>query len=116
MSALTEFRDHARRLSTSAHLDDCDRIHPIRHVLLDDAGRQSTLDRELSCPDTTGHPSHWWDHPGNGLDWHCPGLCDGCMPDTERVLWTRLADEIDTYLSPASDGDEPSLFDQEHHP
>ena len=30
--------------------------------------------------------------------------CIGCISDTDRTLWARLADEIDTYLGP---DDEP---------
>lgn len=25
--------------------------------------------------------------------------CSGCIPDAERALWTRLADEVDAYLA-----------------
>ena len=102
MSALEEFRDHARRLSTSAHRDDCTRIHRIVKLSrwLEDHG----LDGTLSCPDESGHEPHGWIGT-HGMDWTCPGLCGGCMPDGERELWTRLADEVEAYM--AADDDEP---------
>ena len=102
MSALEDFRDHARCLSESAHRDDCDRIHRIvkRSQWLEDR----CLDGTLSCPSESGHGPHSW--VGNhGMDWACPGLCGGCSSDADRALWTRLADEIDEHLS--AGGDEP---------
>ena len=104
MSELSEFRDHARRLSESAHRDDCDRIHRI--TKLDRWLSEHALDVTLSCSSTEEHEPHEW--LGVGLEFACPGLCGGCMPDAERVLWTHLADEIDAHLS---NDDEP-LWEQ----
>ena len=95
MSDLTEFRDHAQRLSTADHRDDCDRIHRI--VKLDRWLNRYGLDATLSCGSTDGHEPHFWQV--SGLDWDCPGLCGGCMPDSERALWTKLASEVDAYLN-----------------
>ena len=102
MSELETFAEHARRLSKSAHLDDCTRIHRIvkRSQWLEDRG----LDGTLSCPSEDGHEPHEW-IGGHGMDWTCPGMCSGCMPDSQSVLWARLADEIDAYLTPADEGD-----------
>ncbi len=106
MSALSEFHEHARRLSTSEHRDDCERIHRITKVL---SGGHS-LDPARSCDSTDGHDMHDWTD-SRGFGWWCPGLCGGCMPEAERVLWTRLADEIDEYM--AGDHDDDALFDGE---
>ena len=104
MSELSEFRDHAQRLSTSEHRDDCDRIHRITKVLSGGHG----LDPTRSCDRTDGHDWHDWTD-SHGFGWTCPGLCGGCMPDAERVLWTRLAAEIAEYVA-GNDGD-VDLFD-----
>ena len=108
MSDLEATRDHARRLSTADHDDDCENIHRITKVdrRLYDCG----LDATLSGPDTSGHYSHDWSS-GNGLGWYCPGLCGGCGSDSERALWTQIADEIDAYLTPEDDG--PDLFEED---
>ena len=100
MSDLETFRDHARRLSESAHRDDCTRIHRIVKLSrwLEDRG----LDGTLSCPSEEGHEPHGWIGQ-HGMDWACPGLCAGCATDTERALWAKLADEIDAYLAPGDD-------------
>ena len=95
MSDLTQLRDHARRLSTADHRDDCERIHRI--VKVDRWLHDHGLDHTLSCADTTGHEPHQW-VTENGYDWHCPGLCGGCMPEGERLAWTRIAVELEEYL------------------
>ena len=100
MTELETFRDHARRLSESAHRDDCDRIHRI--VKTSEWLSNLGLDDTLSCPDETGHEPHEWTST-NGIGWWCPGLCGGCATDAQRGLWTRLADEIDAYLSAGDD-------------
>ena len=105
MSDLEQLRDHARRLSTSAHRDDCERIHRIMHV--DRRLMRYDLDHTLSCADTTGHEPHEW-ISDNGFDWWCPGLCGGCGSDKERAMWAGIADELDAYLTVEDDG--PGLF------
>lgn len=95
MSDLETFRDHCQRMADSRHLDDCERIHRVTKAL---AGYGSELDWTISCADLTGHEPHEW-VGDRGFDWYCPGLCSGCMPDAQRALWTRLADEVDAYLS-----------------
>ena len=98
MDDLETFRDHARRLSESAHRDDCDRIHRIVKVdrWLGD------LQVTLSCPDTDGHEPHDW-VGASGVDWTCPGLCVSCSTDRDRALWTQLADEIDRHIAALAD-------------
>lgn len=105
MTYLTDLRDHAQRLATGDHRDDCERIHRITKVdhWLADHG----LDQTLSCASTDGHEPHEW-IASSGLGWDCPGLCGGCMPDTQRRLWQQIANEIDAYLEPEDDG--PDLF------
>jgi ribosomal protein L37AE/L43A len=31
-------------------------------------------------------------------------VCTGCVTDADRALWTRLADEVDAYLSDDDEG------------
>lgn len=120
MSDLTALRDHAQRLATSDHRDDCDRIHRI--VKFDSWLVDHGLDAELSCPDESGHEPHWWTADSGPtpvrrryfaplIELHCPGLCGGCMPDRERQLWQQIADEITAYLAPDDDG--PELFGED---
>jgi len=90
MSELTDFRDHARAR----------------------ADWQPSPGLRAACRDRTefGTPKRP-DHANCGGD-RCG--CDCHRPtDRERVMWQRLADEIDNYLNPTPAGDEPSLFDQE---
>lgn len=97
MSDLTSLRDHARRMSTAVHRDDCNRRH-------------RTAGHGHSCADETPHDAHTWAHETyDELTWRCPGLCGGCLPDNERRLWRQIADEIAAYLAP--DDDQPSLED-----
>ncbi len=84
MSDLTQFRDHARRCSIATHRTDCPSIRPSRGYPFR-AGR---------CDDKTDHDPH---EIFPLVD--CPGVCSGCMPDSERALWARLASETDAYLS-----------------
>lgn len=46
-------------------------------------------------PECLTRPAPWLKPaPANG--------CDGCMPAADRVLWSRLADEIDRHLDQPS--------------
>lgn len=81
MSDLTTFRDHARRLSTAEHGDECEAV--------------------WHEPDLQGSPRPTRREKPNP---HCPG----CITDADRRLWTQLADEIDTYLTTPTD-DQPLL-------
>lgn len=106
---LEELRDHARRLSTSNHLDACDRIHRIVKVDRWLTVHGIALPPEtLSCGDESGHYSHDWT-ASNGLGYRCPGLCGGCMPDKDREQWTRIADELDAFLARDNDTQEALL-------
>lgn len=78
MSDLTQFRDHARRLSTAEHGDACEAVwHETTWYGLHETRREK--------PDP-----------------HCPG----CVTASDRTLWSRLADEVDAYLT---DDDEQQL-------
>jgi hypothetical protein len=77
VSDLRTFRDHADRMATAEHKPECQRLgYKTIH------GR--TFYRTES-PDP---------------------LCPGCVTEADRVLWRRLADEVDAYLS----DDEEGLF------
>lgn len=80
MSALTQFRDHCRRMAKpGAHVDGCPAV-PAGSYLRPD-----------------------------------PRVCRGCVPDDDRALFARLADEIDDYLAHqnAEEAAVPSHVDQD---
>lgn len=88
MTALTDFRDHARKMAA---------WHP-----KPPSGRLSAQCQggKFSGPPT--HDCRWWAS--------CPCECHPRTPDlpeAERALWVQLADEIDAYLAarhaPAAD-------------
>ena len=65
---LEDFGAHARYMSTAEHRDDC---------RAEDAwGLRHIVPR--------------WEHPDP--------TCPGCVTDTDRALWARLADEVDAWL------------------
>lgn len=68
MSALTDFRDHARKMANTP--GDAVQYKPQRYA---------------------GDPDCW-----------------AFPTDTDRALWTRLADEIDAYLTEGPDLREPT--------
>lgn len=107
MSDLTQLRDHAQRMAESAHIDDCDRIHRITK-LISTRYFESTFDVTLSCPSETGHDPHRWAAP-NHLEYECPGLCGGCMTDSERQLWHQIAGEVGTYLDTPNEAEQEAL-------
>lgn len=88
MSDLSSFRDHARAMSTAEHKPEC----------------TGTPERIASRErDRRGYRAIFREeHP------KLPPLepCLGCVTDTDRALWLRLADEVDAYLT----HDEEGLF------
>jgi hypothetical protein len=90
VSDLESFRDHCRRMADAEHKPECCQCG------------------SSWCCGCVGHPAgkptgwaqwQWNDHaevcPGNPTAPPCPG----CVTNADRVLWTRLADEVDAYLS-----------------
>ena len=69
MNDLTTFRDHARRMSTARHTDECGTW---------------TNPKRLNAP-------RRWQSPNPA--------CAGCVTPAQRDLWARLADEVDAYLN-----------------
>jgi hypothetical protein len=59
----------------------------------DHARKMAEAEHKPECP------YGWAD--GSGLP-DCP--CPGCIPDADRALWARLADEVDAYLSHDEEG------------
>lgn len=104
MSDLTAFRDHARLMAEREHAAGCP---PVRSK----PGRAHNGDNEKWCGETTAHSEHLWNQQSRFgehlIDWACHGICGGCLPDHERTLWRRLADEIDAYLA-----DDPEVIGQ----
>ena len=110
MSDLEQTRNHARKMSESAHLYGCygkahNRIPPR-------PGRPLGV---KDCRDDDPHEAHVWAMTlSNGVDTihggsvRCRGICGGCMTDRARAMWKRIADELDAYLSP-DDGQEALL-------
>lgn len=100
MSDLTDFRDHARAQSTSAHKVECARGERwTKHAKLG-------MPRKFSCPHTKPHDAHEY-LDAFGIRWDCPGLCPGCQIDLDRIKWARLADEVDAYLAGNEDAETP---------
>lgn len=67
----------------------------------DHARRMATAEHVDHCRAKTplGRRGWWrWAHPDPA--------CEGCVTDADRALWTRLADEIDAYLT---DDEQPTL-------
>lgn len=86
MTGLTDFAAHARDMAKSKHQDDCpDQQPPVMDGFT------------ATCEQPQPHDRHPWFK--FDLSWTCPGVCGGCMSDTERDLWQRLADEIDQHLA-----------------
>jgi hypothetical protein len=81
MSDLSTLADHARKMSTARHKPEC----PPRH-----RRPQWVNDHDSDGLFTGGHED--------------PPPCPGCVTDADRALWTRIADEIDDYLTPAEEG------------
>lgn len=77
---------HCRAMAElGAHLDDCVSLKPVTRAQLDElmaTGRMASRD------------------------------CDGCVPDGDRAMFRRLADEIDAYLATDTPHpDQPTLED-----
>lgn len=81
MSALTDTRDHCRRMATAQHKPECPSLERRR-------------DR-WALADDNSHLT-WVPAPPRRE-------CAGCVTDTDRALFARLADEIDRYLGAARD-------------
>lgn len=96
--SLAATRDHARRMATAEHTDDCVRAYraacrragPKWEVDLDSAGDPVSMTWLGTVPR--------------------PDPCPGCVTEVDRALWARLADELDAYLA---DDDEPDLLSEE---
>ena len=58
----------------------------------DHARRMATATHTPDC--TTLQPTRW----GGTRTVHPDPTCPGCITDTNRALWVRLADEADNYL------------------
>lgn len=84
MSDLTRFRDHARAMSTAEHKPECDHL------------TAKPPPRWLSLIDDEGYIYAMALNP-EALSWERP-RCPGCITDTDRALWDRLANEADAYL------------------
>lgn len=97
MTELTQFRDHARFMATQMHAPGCP---PVR-------SRPSSVSqgRQKFCGEASAHDAHQWQQPsmfGRSEfvnDWHCAGICGGCVVEADRVLWHKLATEIDDHLA-----------------
>lgn len=86
MSDLTRFADHCREMATAEHKPACPSL---------------SRPRPIWVPD-------WIDdqgvHHGEHLSGYLvPPPCEGCVTDAERALWTRLAAEVEDYLTERSD-------------
>lgn len=89
MSALTEFRNHCRKMATVEHKPE--------------------------CPSLPANRPHWptWaavygdDGELEALRWNGPRppvpACDGCNSADDRALFARMASEVDDYLAPQVD-------------
>lgn len=112
MSDLTQLRDHARFMAGREHAAGCppvrSRPHLARTVEMWCGNEQA-----LWCGNKNAHDSHDWTRQArfvNGhVEWHCHGICGGCMPDSERALWVSIAEEIDAYLGRGDEGQETLL-------
>ena len=82
MSDLTDLRDHARRLSTADHRDDCEAVW-----------HEATWSGLIPTRREKPNPH-----------------CGGCMPEGERLAWGRIAVELEDYLGAGDDG--PGLFEE----
>ena len=89
MSELETFRDHCRKMADAGHSPDCA------------FATGKALDRWGHFHLFREWPEKWGARP-SGPPKPCPG---DCVSDADRALFTRLADEIDAYLTP--DADEP---------
>lgn len=84
-------RDHCRKMATAQHKPECCRCG-----------------KPYCCGCLRHPPAHpGWSWAVEAWAMHavtCPGSpsappCPGCVSDAERVLWARLADEVDAYLT-----------------
>jgi hypothetical protein len=84
MSDLERFRDHCRTMAAEdAHTPEC-------VAATNEAGRRWDYLRMFR---------EWrlsWGERPDGPPMPCPG---GCISDADRLLFSRLADEVDAYLA-----------------
>lgn len=110
MSDLEQTRNHARKMSESAHRYGC--YGKAHNRLPPRSGRPLDV---KDCPDDDPHEAHAWHWTlSNGIDTirsvdvRCRGICGGCQTDQDRAMWKQIADELDAYLAP-DDGQEALL-------
>jgi hypothetical protein len=84
MSDLQAFAAHARTMSTAEHKPNCPPRDRVKLWI-----------------------NEWSEEEGCWGGYEKPAKCFGCVTDSDRALWTRLADETDAYLSRFQDD---SLF------
>lgn len=99
---LPTLRDHFLRMSKAEHLDDCPSItarKPYWPVW-------APIDEDGNWCGRSGKPSVALGWLGPEPKWE-PPTCDGCIPQSDRALFARLAGEVDDYLTEKA---EPALF------
>ena len=79
MSELSAFGAHARAMATATHKPGC-------------VGQYGVKEHRV------------WTEQGGIVQPAVEPWCHGCVTDADRALWTRLADEVDAYLSHEEEG------------
>ena len=96
MSTLTTFRDHCRAMAKAEHRPECAHLRP----------EPFWQAWDLINGDDGIATGMFWRGPKPAWE---PAPCDCHLSDDERALFTRLADEVDAYLT---EEDEPLWGEQ----
>lgn len=105
MSELETLRNHARHMTQPGRHGE----HCATKGAIDDFVRGCRAYSGLrDCAETGDHNGHAWTktYPNLGMEWiyWCLGRCSGCIPESEREQWKRIADELDAYLGQGDEG------------